>query len=207
MLSRAGRLAYARDALIAGAVSYGFLLGLPALTRLLTWCLPSGRLISGLSVPASLGTSVPFLGVLAATTNRAILLPAMAAILAAVLARSFRTLPLRAILAASFVVSFLPLDARKPAELVFGAISSVILAGGAVALIHFFLRDNPLAWVWSAWFALGCLAACDLVGQSARFYAVSGAIALICILAPGLWLLKDAMVGGSRAARGPVTAP
>ena len=58
-----------------------------------------------------------------------------------------------------------------------------------------FLLDNPLAWVWSIWFATGVAAAASLMAQSAPFYRWSGGLALACALLPGLWLLADAVAG------------
>lgn len=200
MLTRAARGLYARDALIAGFVSLGFAMGLPALTRILTLLIPSGRLIEGLGIPASLTASIPSLGVVVGSVQRVVFLAGLVAILVAVLARYVRTPLARASLGAFFVLSFLPAEARKPAEMLFGGLSALILAGGMAVLIQFFLRTNPLSWVWSAWFALGYLRSKELMEQSALLYRASGVIALVIIVIPGLWLLKDAITSRRIAA-------
>ncbi len=71
----------------------------------------------------------------------------------------------------------------------------IVVTTGAILLVRNFLRDNPLAWIWSLWFALGFLAAGELIEQSAPLYRWSGIVSLIVVLLPGLWLLADAIAG------------
>jgi hypothetical protein len=199
VFSAASRRLYARDALLAGLVAAAFAEGVPVLTRILAQAMPSGVLLEGVPYPRNVDASQPALAVLAGVAYWTLLGPAFGAVGAALLSGYFKHPLVRAGAAVLLLVSFLPASARGGAEFAFAALSLAIVGAALVVLACCFLRDNPLAWIWSAWFALGVTASIDLIGQSAGFFRWNGVIALAVILAPGLWLLKDALSGARSA--------
>jgi len=62
-----------------------------------------------------------------------------------------------------------------------------------VLLARFVLRDNGLAWLWSAWFATGSVASFRLMAHSAPVLRWSGVVALAIVVLPGLWLAWEAL--------------
>ena len=198
MFSARSRRAYARDALVAGLVGVGLLLALPVLRALIMTALPSGRLITGVDVPPSLDSRVPYLDVLFAVVRRSGWLPAAGAVLLGVLARYFQSLPLRTALAIVAALALAPFGVREPMELLAAALVNVVIFVAVGLFIRFFLRNNPLAWFWSCWLATGLAAAIALMGLSAPLYRNSGYLALAFVLAPGLVLILDAMAGMRR---------
>lgn len=195
MLSRRARTLYARDALVAGAVSVGCALGVPALVRLAEMALPSGIVIGGAPAPNEVDASVPALMVLAGALSNSVLVPAAAAIASGLIALYFRSTIARALLCVFLVFSFLPSSARRPSEYILGAVAVAIVSAGVLLLARYVLRSNPLAWVWSAWFTFGTIGALRLIEQSAGPYRQNGIIAMIVVLAPSLLLARDALSG------------
>jgi hypothetical protein len=195
MLRREARRRYARDAMIAGFVALGLAIGIPWLLRLLALAVPSGRLADGISWPAGIDSSAPFLFSLLNTASLVIFLPAIAAVAVSVLARHFRRAAARALLAVFFVLSFLPGFARTAPEYVMGALSLVVVSLGVVVLVVFFLRDNPLAWAWSVWIGRGGTAAIDLLSQPSGAYRLQGGLLLLVILASVAWIALESSRG------------
>jgi hypothetical protein len=195
MFTVRSRRAYARDALIAGLVAAGLALALPVLRALILVALPSGRLITGVDVSPSLDSRVPYLDVLFAVVRRSGWVPAVASVLVAVILHYFRSLPLRAALVIVAVLAATPFGVRGPSELIAAALFNGVVLLAAWLFIRFFLRNNPLAWFWSCWFATGLASAITLAGMSAPLYRNSGWIALALVLAPGLVLVADAIAG------------
>src|SRR5206468_8572450 len=76
MFSMSNRRVLARDALLAGVIACGFKFGLAAVPDLLGALVPAGRVIRGASFPGSVGTSMPFLWIVADLALGAILLAA-----------------------------------------------------------------------------------------------------------------------------------
>jgi hypothetical protein len=109
--------------------------------------------------------------------------------------RALRWLPALLVVAALAVA---PFGARTPAELLAAGIVNLLVFAALALLVRFFLRNNPLAWVWSCWLALGLAGALALAGMSAPLYRSSGYIALAFVLAPGLVLILDAIAGMRR---------
>ena len=116
------------------------------------------------------------------------------------MSRYFKSPITRALLGLLFVLSFLPGTARTPSEYAVGALSLVLTAAGVLVLIRFFLRDNPLAWLWSAWFGLGAAAAIRLLDDAAAPYRVHGAMLAVVVLASAVWLYLTSR-GAARATR------
>ena len=183
MLAASSRRQLGRDALVSGWVALGLVLGLPTLRQLIAAMIPTGRLISGVSWPAGIETVAPFFAALCNAVSATVFVAGLAAIVAAVVSRYFKSRSLQALLAALFVLSFLPGAARNPAEYVVGALSLVLTGAAVVVLIRFFLRDNPLAWLWSAWFGLGGNTAIRLLDNAAAPYRLYGVLLSAVILA------------------------
>ena len=193
MFSSSSRRLYGRDALVGAFVSCGFLLGFPSVKQLAEDLVPSGRLIGGVAVPSVVGSAAPLLSALAGCVLAALFVPALAGIIAGVLGTAFRGALTRALLFVFLVLSFLPAGARRLPEYVLAAFSLVLVAGGAVLLARFVLRDNPLAWLWSAALASAVLETDRLISQSSPFYRANGMLLIAALLAAALWLLKDAI--------------
>jgi membrane protease YdiL (CAAX protease family) len=201
MLRRASRRRYARDAMVAGFVALGLAIGIPWLWRLLQSAVPAGRLIGGVSWPTGIDSSAPALFSLLNVVSLAIFLPAVAAIAAGVLARYFRGAGARTLLVIFFVLSFLPGAARTFPEYALGALSLVVLSAGVLVLVLCFLRDNPLAWVWSVWFGRGGAAAVGLLSEPSGTYRLHGAILLLVVLVSAVWLALESARGGRPVAQ------
>ena len=199
MLGAPARRLLARDALVGGAVALGLTLAFPTVRQILRAAIPAGFMVGGVSWPVGIESKSPFLFALCDAAFGAIVLASLAAILAGVLARYVKGTTLRLLLAALFVLSFLPTTARTPAEYLVAALSLALAAGGALLLIRFFLRDNPLAWLWSAWFGLGGSAAVSYLEEPAASCRVTGALIAGVVLASAVWL--------TLANRGAVQAP
>jgi hypothetical protein len=198
LLSRPARRLYARDALVAGLVALGLVLGLPAVERVMERGLPSGRTIQGVSWPGAVEAAVPFLGALTGAILGAIFMAGLGAIVAGLLeSRAFRSPGARLVLAALMVLSLVPSEARTFPQRTVAALSAVITIAALVALVRLFLRSNPLAWVWSAWFALGASGAIRLLEQPDPFLRMNGVVAAVCVLAPGGWLMWEARKGAT----------
>ena len=208
VLTARARGVWARDALIAGLIALGFLLGLPALARLAASIVPSGLSITGVALPGEIEASPPALAAIAASVSRAIFLAGLAAALISVLGRYFRNSWARAGLGALLAFAFLPPTARRPGEYLAGMIAVVVVAAGVLLLGRFFLRDNPLAWLWSAWFAFGAGSGLRILEQSAPSYRLNGIVVLVVVAAPALLLIRDALRHRFAPAPGgpPVTA-
>jgi hypothetical protein len=189
MFRGGSRALLGRDALLAGAVALGLALALPTFRQWIAAIVPAGRLVDGVSWPSGIEGPVPFLGALCNTVSGTIFAAGLAAIVVGVVSRYIKSVALRAALGALFVLSFLPALARTPAEYVVGALSLVLTGAGVLVLIRVFLRDNPLAWLWSAWFGLGGAAALRLLGREATPYRVQGAMLAFVILASAVWLV------------------
>jgi membrane protease YdiL (CAAX protease family) len=201
MFRRESRRRYARDAMIAGFVALGLAIGIPWLLRLLRFAVPSGRLARGISWPAGIDSSAPCLFSLLNTISLVIFLPAIGAVAASVLARYFRRVGTRVPLAVFFVLSFLPGLARTAPEYAVGAFSLFVVSAGVVVLVVCFLRDNPLAWVWSVWIGRGGTAAIDLLSQPSGAYRLQGGLLLLVILASIVWIALESARGGRPAVR------
>jgi hypothetical protein len=160
--------------------------------------LPSGRLVTGVGLPASIDSAVPYLDVLLAVVRRSAWVPAAAGVLVALLRNYFRNLPLRAGLAILAALILTPFGVREPAELLAAALFNIVVFLAAGLFVRFFLRNNPLAWFWSCWFATGVISAGTLATLSAPLYRNAGWIALAFVLAPGLVLVLDAIAGMRR---------
>jgi hypothetical protein len=158
--------------------------------------IPAGRIIAGVSWPTGIETPAPFFAALSNVVSGAVFVAALAAIVAGVVSKYFKSPALRALLGVLFVLSFLPGMARTPAEYVVGALSVIVTGAGLLVLVRFFLRDNPLAWLFSAWFALGGNAAIRLLGDAAAPYRLYGGLLAAVVLASALTLY----VTGSRSA-------
>ena len=202
MFSLRSRRAYAADALVAGCVAVGIALAIPVLRALVVSAIPSGRLISGIDVPIALDSRVPYLEVLLAALRRTSYLPAVGGVLLGLLFQYFRSLPLRAGLAILAVFVFTPMAVRTLPELLAAGVANGVVLAAAALFARFFLRDNPLAWAWSCWLALGVASALTLAEMSAPLYRRSGLIALAFVLAPGLVLVIDALAGRKRSTGG-----
>ncbi len=200
MLGRGARRLYARDALVAGAVTLGLALGLPNLRALVAYLLPAGRLLSGVSWPPAVDAAAPALFGLLRAVSGTVFVAALAAIVVTVLVRHFRTPARRALLAVLVLLSFLPAAARTPAEYGVAAVQLALVAGGVLLLVRGFLRDNPLAWVASVWLGLGGAAAIELLALPGGAYRLDGGLMLAGILLPAAWLLLDARGGVPPAA-------
>jgi len=200
MLAASSRRQLARDALVSGCVALGLVLGLPTLSRLIAAMIPAGRLVSGVSWPTGIETSAPFLAALANAISATVFVAGLAAVAAGVVSKYFKSPARQALLVALLVLSFLPGAARTPAEYVVGSLSVGLTVAGVLVLIRFFLRDNPLAWMWSAWFGLGGSAAIRLLDNAAAPYRVYGVLLSAVILASAFRLY----VTGSKP--GPVEA-
>ncbi len=188
MIGAPSRRTFARDAIVAGVVAFGLAIGVPGLVRLLAAAIPAGRLISGVSLQAGIESEVPFLTGLAGAVSAAILLAACGGIAAGVLARYLRGGLTRFLAALMLIVAFLPGDARTPAEYALGALSLLAPAAGVVILAACFLRNNPLAWLWSGWCGLAGAAALRLLSEPASLYRWNGALLLAAVLASAAWL-------------------
>jgi len=201
MFAARNRRVYAKDALIAGLVATGVALAIPALHAAIASRIPAGRLITGVDVPASLDARVPYLEVLLAVVRRTFWAPAVAAALLAASLQFFRSVPLRAALAIAAVFAFTPFAVRTVPELLVGALVNAVALAAGLLFARFFLRDNPLAWVWSCWLAVGVVSARALAGMSAPLYRNGGYLALAFVLAPGLVLALDAIAGLRKGTR------
>jgi hypothetical protein len=189
MLSAPSRRVLGPDALVSGLLAFGLAFGLPGWTRLLAAAIPAGRLIGGASFSSDISATVPFLTALAGAVSLAILMAAAGGIVAAIAARNLRGGVLRGLVALAFVLSFLPATARTPAEYALGALSLVALLAGVVVLVTCFLRANPLAWLFSCWFAFGGVAAIRLIMEPAALFRWSGVL-LVGAIAASAWLLR-----------------
>jgi hypothetical protein len=178
-----------RDALVSGMVALGLVLALPTLRDAIAVMIPAGRIIAGVSWPTGVDTPAPFFAALCNAVSASVFVAGLAAIVAGVVSRYFRTMALRTLLAALFVLSFLPGLARTPAEFAVGALFLALTLAGILLLVRVFLRDNPLAWLWSAWFALGGNAAIRLLGDAAAPYRLYGALLAAVVLASAVPLL------------------
>jgi membrane protease YdiL (CAAX protease family) len=192
MMRPASRKVFGRDALVAGVVAFGLALGIPGLARLFASALPAGRLLDGVSFPGDLESAVPFLTALAGAVMKAIFVAGLGGIVAAVAARYLRSGLARGFAALAFVVAFLPGAARAPAEFALEALVLVALVAGVWVLATFFLRDNPLAWLWSGWLGLGGATALRLMLEPASPFRWSGALLALVILASTVWLWASA---------------
>lgn len=202
MFRRSSRQAYARDALLAGLITLGFVQGLPLLAHWVENSLPGGFLIQGVAWPSSLATRLPLLWSLARAFIDAIFVSGMLAVLVAILKGPLKNRLAWALLAVLFVLGFLPHQARGFGEYAAAACGLLLLAAGSLVLIRFFLADNPLAWVWSAFFAFGVAAALNMLEQPNGWYHLNGWLLLTLILVPALVLLRDAFQ--NTASSGPV---
>jgi hypothetical protein len=196
VLAASSRRRLGRDALVSGVVALGMVLGVPTLHRLVAALIPAGQLISGVSWPTGIETPAPYLAALCNAVSASVFIAGLAAIVAGIASRFFKGPATRAVVALLCVVAFLPWSARTPAEYALGALTFAITGGAVLVLVLCFLRDNPLAWLWSAWFALGGNAAIRLIGEPGGAYRIAGIVLAAAILAPGVWLL----VTSSRAA-------
>ncbi len=196
MFTRPGRAPLARDALIAGVVALGFVLGLPALARLVESVLPAAAVIRGVAFPSGIGATAPFLPPFGGALWAAVFGAGLGGIVAALLAGPFSSPLARTLLAVFLVLSFLPAEARGLPEYLLGAFGVALFAGGALVLAACFLRSNPLAWPWSIYFAVGTVAALDMLAEPATPYRVSGIVLLLLVLAPALWLVREAARAG-----------
>jgi len=116
-----------------------------------------------------------------------------------VLSRYVRGAAMRVALVVLAAVAIAPFGARTPAELLAATLINAVVIVALALFVRFFLRDNPLAWVWSCWFASGLAGALALAGMSAPLFRNSGYIALAFVLAPGLVLIVDAVAGAGRS--------
>lgn len=204
MFSRASGRTYGRDALIAGLVSLGLLRGLPALVHILEGMLPAGRLIQGVSWPASVAVQVPFLGAAGDSIFATIFVAGLGGTVASLFLTFFKSRIVRVLLGIGFVVSFLPPAARTMPEYGLSALSLLLVGAGILLLVRWFLRDNPLAWLWSVYFALATSAAVRLMGEPATPYLLHGGLILLTVAVPAVWLLRDALGRpGPEAAKSP----
>ncbi|MBZ5640031.1 MAG: CPBP family intramembrane metalloprotease [Acidobacteriia bacterium] len=191
MLRRQNLRAFGRDALLAGFVALGFALGAPALLRLLQAAIPAGRLVSGITGPTGIESKAPFLFSLLNTLSVAVFVPAIAAIAAGVLSRSFKRPIARVLLACFFVLSFLPGPARTAPEYALGALSLIVVSALVLGLVLCFLRDNPLAWVWCVWFGRGGAAGIQLLTERSGAYRLQGALVVVVVLVSAGWLAVE----------------
>src|SRR5206468_1986443 len=101
--------------------------------------IPGGLRIDGVGVPSELDASSPLLSVLTKGLFGTIMIPAVAAIVFGLLGIYFRSTAVRVLLGLFLVLSFLPSQARRPAEYLAGATSIAISAAGCLILARFFL--------------------------------------------------------------------
>ncbi len=188
MMRASNRRLFGWDAVVAGIVAFGLALGIPGLARLLAAALPAGRLLEGVSFSGDLESTVPFLTALAGAVTAAVFVPALGGIVAAIAARYLRSGLARGLAALAFLLAFLPGAARAPAEYALGALGLVALVAGVWVLATCFLRDNPLAWLWSGWLGLGGATAVHLLSEPAPLFRWSGALLALVILASTAWL-------------------
>lgn len=186
------RRLYARDALLAGLVACGIVEGRPALRAMIAALIPSGTMIEGVGFPTIIGASVPWLGLVFRLVFLAIFVASLGGIVAAVVARFIPKLPGRVVLVLVTIVAFLPSSAHLPAEFFQAGVSLAVTLGLVWAFCAYFLRDNPLAWLWSAWLGSGLALAQPLFGLSGAGYTLAGVVVLVLAVAPGLLLLRDA---------------
>ncbi len=191
MLRRGNRSLYARDALVSGVAVLCLALGAPVIARLLQIVVPGGSLIRGISGPTGVEAKIPFLFSLANSATSALFVAGLGAILAGVLTTYLRSPAWRAALAALCVASFLPATARTLPEYLAAALTLAVVLGLVIAVVVFFLRDNPLAWLLGTWIGLGGAAGIRLM-QASEAYRFHGALAMAGVLAPAVWLLIEA---------------
>ncbi len=192
MFRREARALYARDALVAGIVSAGLVLGASALRRIVGAMFPSGTLVTDAAWPAGIEAAVPFLAALANSISGMLFAATLFGIVAGLLFRHFRSLGVRAALLAMFVVSFLPGMARTLPEYAVAALGLAIVAGSVIVLASCFLRRNPLAWLSAAFFGPSIVGAMRLVTQDGGGYRLDGILVLAIVAAWAVFLALSA---------------
>jgi membrane protease YdiL (CAAX protease family) len=202
LLEAEHRRVSARDALVAGWVALGALVGLQAVSQALAGAVPSGRLVGSLRPPAAFEASIPGLDALCTAAVAALFLAALGGIVAALVRDHLRSPLVRVALVALGVAAFVSGAARTgPERLVSGASVATWAAVVAVAAMGF--RGNALAWLWSPFFALAAWGAIRLLAAGDAFYGWNGAAVATVVVVLSVGLVRAARAAPARASGPP----
>jgi hypothetical protein len=142
------------------------------------------------SLPGSLESRFPSVDVLWGTARGTFILAAIAAAAALALkSQFFRSAAGRALGVAALLVALLPSGSHSAAEFVSDALPTVLAAAWLAASAALLLREHAAAWLMFGLLSLGLRDAMDLAGQPAAADRVSGAIAIVLLVAAAIALL------------------
>ncbi len=188
---KAVRKKLALDAIVCAIFSIGLFLGIKQLNDIIVSKFHAIALTSGFPLPAHIDTYVPFVSHLSDIVFRGILLLAIIGVLIYYARNYFKKFWHWIVIVPVILLAFVSGDAKTTSEFLFNALVLVIWIVPFFLLVKWFLRNNMLAYLLSAFSLLGLKGFSSLVSQEASFYQLNGIILGIVILIPFLFLLLD----------------
>jgi len=203
---RADRTRLARDALLGGLLALAAGAAFLQLKSGASLLLPQRATIGGFSAPGFLHLPLPGLAELGSVALGILLTGAFVALLLIFWTRFLKRWWGRALLVVLLVPFFMSGDAGRPGEILLAALLSVVFIAGLWAVARFVLRDNPLAWAAAVLLIAGVPAAVGLLKQPETWFRLNGALVLVVVVLPLVWLALQAR-GGREAARAEEPTP
>jgi membrane protease YdiL (CAAX protease family) len=196
LLKKNNRRTFTGDAFICAFFSLGLFLALRQLKDILIYSFPKVALISSLSLPEYIETSLPFISSLNNIIFQTVIALAIVGSLTYCAKNLLTKLWHWIILILWVFLVFVSGDAKTLGEFLFNAISLFLWIIPFILLIKWFLRSNFLAYVLCIFLFLGVRSFSSLLSQSAGFYKINGLILMIIVFLPLIWIFFDSFQKG-----------
>jgi hypothetical protein len=189
LLHRENRAQWARDAVLSGLFIVGGAFGLEQGKNMLIEHFPKAAQITGLPIPKSIETLLPFVESFSGALWGLTAFPVLIGLIIYIL-QSKRLKPLYLMI---FIVLGLIIfgsgGAKNLGESLFGIANLFISLVFLFMFIKYFLRNNLLAYALSGFLWIGSKSVVSLLSLSAPFYKINGAILLVLLVLPLAWLM------------------